>query len=255
MTAQAKATDKFPQLETSYLKLGEKVFSVTEVCDGLDLEKELRAYYQATYDKLAKELNDNLVEAIEEEHSKQLARIEEHLKQGTLTIPPKLQNSLVFAQGGEVGEVRIIDYTPTSIRATIGLLEGERSGFDFNEESPLTKFMEDNEKVLEIIISVPEIRFPVAFMYKQKGNAIILPFNRLPHRMSYGNLCLGNSTAKDIWKLNKVEFYNFVTSINIFSLANTEFVDMEGQRWTLRDIKNEHIVSVRELKEGKWRTM
>lgn len=236
-------------MDTSYLKLGNELYAVKRIeCQDVDIDEELREFYQTRHDDHVKLLNESVVNGSTEEWTSQLDHLRKYKNRGEVTLPRSLYGKVVCYYGNVfLDQVRCIIYSPNIVSGPADRFM--QMGIHFPEELGEVEIIE----TLEADIT-PRFAIPIMIGYSAQANHMVTLGTQLIHSFGpYGRICTGRHKASDFW--NAANFADLINHINMYSPASHSVNTADGQIYRIPDLVNNDTVSnLRRRGDETWRT-
>jgi hypothetical protein len=258
---------------TDYLKVGGRLYSLTAVTnEQVDIEAELKQYYNGLYIKHIETFNNGIVTGLTDDWDKQIERLKLHADKKSVKIPEGLINKpVICVDGASVNEIRCIDYCPEVwkmtrydlgqyIRATRPSTGGTRiyakkktaSGVEID----LNAYRDDEVLIVKTNAS---IHFPAMYCLNGRSGKLMCINVNTFHSQGL-NICTGGRSGKVFW--NNPHFEAVMCQVNHFSLGSRECFMRnmgagmpEGEHYGIGDfVKLDTIIEVAPEGESQWRT-
>lgn len=262
--------------EANYIKLDGRVFSITPIANQeMNLEAELKQYYNEKYARHIDIFNSGIVSGLSEDWLGQLNRLQERARAQSVTIPPDLIGKYVICTDGhEVEQVKCIVYSPNVYKMTRSDIADALSvSFDTTrntegrtvrtygtghkikfgkEEFDLNSVRDD---VTLIVVVKQRIFFPAMYSFNSRANRLHCVNVNTFHSQDTG-ICTGRSRASDFWA--SPAFEELMNQVNCFSLGSRH-VQLRGQQnaraFEIKDfVKRTTITNIQLERAGAWRT-
>lgn len=237
-------------LSIDYLKLGDSIFAITKVGDGIDIHREVKTFYEEKFQKTKIRLEGALVKGTGEDWSTQLESLTRKRQTHTVAIPPDMLHKVVMnhRNAGSVVEVRPIIYHPHLVTGTKDNFRSHGLACNIGTSSKFHGFKDGVNLAVTIAC---DIYIPCAIAISPTNKTIYIVGAKTPHTMGGdGRLCIGNSRFEDYASLDSMAMSRQVSVINLFSLAGSP-IEFMGETIGLAEVINDDtIVKVEE--ESRW---
>jgi hypothetical protein len=239
-------------MQTDYLKVGGKVYAVQEIqAEGVDIDAELREFYDQRHTQLADEFGQVLNQNMQEDWNTQIAHLRKFEDRGSIKVPENLFGKLVIVLNQRILPCRVVTYAPTEVSASIHWLKSriERGKISFTR--PIWSAFDDTSEV--ILKLVPQFHTPLVVAFDAKADCMYTPFQKTFHTMYSMNVCTGNHKASDFWKLSDIDLETQLNRINTFSPATAD-IRVGVREYSFSTIMtNDTIVGVTARENSQWR--
>jgi hypothetical protein len=224
-----------------YLKIGDNVYAIEHVAQGIDIETELRNFYA---DKLTSALNQNsqfIAAAVDREWDYQMGKlIEQTSADRVMLAPENFFKPIYYDKHNKCfSVVKTILYQPNCIKTSSYLLPEFKQFID-----PVTT---DSTQQVLIYLKQDLIVFPLQIAlikYRNDSYLRVVGDSTTFHCYSDGRICIGYNNAETLWNLDIKALGKRLSSINAFSLAS------HYNTWGERDER----IHIRELAQQKYIT-
>ena len=240
-------------MEVNYLKIGNKVYSISEIqAKGLDINKELKEFYEERHGQLAEEFGQVLNDDMQQEWDTQIAHLRKFEDKGNICVPASMFGKPCIVHQNMLMPLRCVVYSPNTVTTTKAWLRSNGCISVDNMTRGRWRAIESNASIALTITA--KFVFPLWLAYNQKANTMHTPNLQTFHTMGGGRVCTGNHSAKDYWRLSDADLETQMNRINTFSPAGSS-VNVGGVNYRFRDIINEETITNIELRgEQQWRT-
>ena len=238
------------EVNTDILRIGETLYALKRIESAkIDINEELKELYEARHKQHVETLNDGVVNTAMEDWNTQINHIRSFEGKGQHAITAKHFDKPVMVHRGMFLLLRVILYSPTEMRTSWDYIRNRQRGVDVIPK--IKKFCEEYTGTV-LIRFRPQFCIPLVVGFCEKTGGLFTPFIRTFHTMSGGNVCTGNHTGKDFWKLSNVALEHEMNRINTFSPASSS-VDVNGHRYGWREMINDQTVqSVQRRGASTW---
>lgn len=258
--------------EANYIKLDGRVFSITPIANQqLNIEAELKQYYNERYKQHIDLFNGGLCNELHEDWDAQIQKLNEYNARTTITIPPeKLNKHIICMDGHEIEEVRAIVYSPNVFKMVpsdlgdaLEIDQVRNIDDDTSEYGETFKIKDGTEYDLNdwahdtvLLVKVRQrLFFPAMYSFHARTNRMNCVNVNTFHNQGT-RICTGHQRASAFW--NSRNFEEVMNQVNCFSLGS-QYVCMNGQpeakRHHIKDfVKRSTITEVVPEGRGQWRT-
>ena len=260
---------------TNYLKVGGRIYSITEVAnEQVDIEQELRSYYNEQYLQHIDRFNRGIVSGLTDEWDGQIQRLRDYSNRNSVAIPDMLMGKAVIClDSHSVEEIRVVDYSPNIWK--MGRYElcnyiGARRTNTRDEETGRTTARYTRKKLangLEVdlnqyrddqvlIVTTERIyHFPAMYSYNAASDRLNC-YNVNTFHSQGTSICTGGASARTFWNHN--DFAGIINQVNHFSLGSRECFMRNSRnniRVSIHDFVNTDTIQTIELEgDSEWRT-
>ena len=265
--------------EANYIKLDGRVFSITPTANqAMNLEAELKQYYNEKYARHIDIFNNGVVSGLTEDWMGQMERLQERARAKSVAIPPALFGKYVICvDGSEVEQVKCIVYSPnvfkmtrsdladaldvhyTSTRNAEGrMIRTYGTGCMVRYGSPAQEFdLNSVADDMTLIVKVKQrIFMPAMYSFNARSNRLHCKNVNTFHSQGEDSICTGRGRASDFW--NSVNFEELMNQVNCFSLGSraVHLNQPDARSFSISDfVKRTTITAVQpETRGGAWRT-
>jgi hypothetical protein len=259
-TKDTKKEGKLDGISTTFLKLGDTVYSLTKIEHPIsDMEKNIKAYYSNLCDKFTEEAGSTLVQDVRNEWDTQISHINEWKNKNTrdVKLPANMFDKPCMYYQNYWWELRTIVYEPKVFLCRLSDLDTSNTSEVVNRTYPSLANIPHDSKLL--VHTIQRVRWAVTLGYSPQANKIInIPSSpRTFHTLSHGQICLGNAEPKRIWAMATPLLTEFINKTNLFSPATRDIVNhATGESTSVNTLlKIANIISVVQEEETAWTTI
>ena len=262
--------------EANYIKLNGQVFSITPIANsGVDIEAELKQFYNDKYARHVDMFNRGIVEGMSEDWTAQMDKLRERADRDSVVIPPNLIGKYVLCHDGcTVEEVRAVIYSPNLFKMVRSDLAQALNITHTSEErsSPTRRVRVygeghkikigstefdlntiDDAQVLLVKVK-QRIFFPAMYSFNAQSN-MLRCFNVNTFHNQRDSICTGNHKASEFW--NSPNFEELMNQVNCFSLGSRQvhLKQDTARSFGIPDfVKRSTITEIQLEGAGTWRT-
>lgn len=223
---------KFPDSAEypNFTTINGEVFLLQRVeCNVKQATDAVHKYYALQAEDIRNKANKSMLELTRSNNTQMLQRMQEIQTSSAVQVPPVFvgNSSLMFKViNRKVCPVKTVLYSPTSMSVSKNMLMyNTHEAGTTNAQINALFAGRGTEDMINISFKSPvQMVTQVAFC-EQEDKLMVYP--RTFHTMTYGDLCTGNTRARDIWALSTTEFLKYFNNINMFSLA-TRIIDFNS---------------------------
>lgn len=200
--------------DSSYIKLGNKVFLISESEEEVNIELQYKQYIEDYLNNIKNQYENKFISAITQDFEKQVARLEKAKANNKITLPPELGNVDICykTQYKDFFIIKIINYSPNVFRGSYDDFK-YYSNFLFDFDANI-----DQNKSYEVTIK-NKISIPLILYLNKNLNKVYAKDIYTFHSMSDARLCIGNNTVEKLLALNKEDFEKSFNRVNLYSLG------------------------------------
>lgn len=240
-----------PTQALSYLKVGEKFYSVNFVGDNLDINKEIETFFKQKIEELKALVVEDLVDGTGAEVDAYLERIRRMSSRGQVAINSDKMGKPIFVESGgqnEVMETRPFVWRPWVIK---GHFHHFVEYLQLTEGFIKEQFPEDQRERLrdvsiEMTFTQDHLVVPGIVGFTRNNTLRLIAPHKLPHSVGGTQLCIGNGSAENYFRqMSWSQLSQELSRINLFSLGSHAFQVLRSDgdtpirgiiRGTLRDV-------------------
>jgi hypothetical protein len=258
-------------LDTSFVKIGDVVYTLRKVKGKFDINKEAKDWYEKKYNDAVANVNNMVSSGFNTEWDKQINRIEDARRNKQVIIPSELYNKATMweTNRSQLLEIRPAVYHPISIscfksdikRRTYQInsdgedIECDEDGHSLDEpywDTIKSKFSSFDSQELEITLS-NDIYEPILVGFNKITQKVFTPTCTLYHSFTDGRFCIGNDNNYNaFYKMDTYELSIQMSKINFFSLA-TQSSKINGNTRNLSELLLDSKIIDIKVRGNTWR--
>jgi len=241
---------KAPKIDinTDILRIGGSLYAVKRIqAKEVDINAELRELYGKRFSAHVEQINEGCVSETIKDWDSQIQHLRKYEGKNAKAIPQALFGKPVMIWNNNLLELRAVIYAPHEV---IGTFEDRRFN---NVRAKIREAITGVQPADTICVSIKSnFAVPIWYGYNERSGTLHTPNFKTYHTMGSGNVCTGNHTGRDFWRLDPVAFAHEVNKVNLFSPA-TASVLVGGREYDIGSLcTRDNFVSARKRGDDTW---
>jgi len=249
-------------MNTDILKIGDDVYALQKVSSqGLDMEREMKSYYDDRVEIHKRELDGTLAINIQEEWDSQVTHLRNIRNRENVEVSSNLydRNIRYMSRIRQLVEIRIIEVAPLEIKGTVYaikqyLLNTADDPALGTVELEMKRWINTHEAPMDTQVSIllkDTFSMKTTVAYSSVLNKMYMLDIKTPHTYSDSQLCTGNSEASVFWGLDDRALSLELSRVNLYSMTNQYYM-WAGETWTIKKMVRQSVESYSIAEEGQW---